>query len=95
MVRVRYGQNSCLQWYFWRCDTIRDATLTCAQKLTRIGLVYRTEPTIKKGKTEKKLKSKETDMLRSIGKQSKESVESVLKKKRKATVESICRNGRR
>jgi len=34
-------------------------------------------------------------MLRSIGKQSEESVESVLKKKkRKATVERICRKGR-
>jgi len=30
-------------------------------------------------------------MLRSIGKQSGESVESVLKKKKKATVEMICR----
>jgi len=34
-------------------------------------------------------------MLRSIGKQSEESVESVLKKKkRKATVRRICRKGR-
>jgi len=32
-------------------------------------------------------------MLRSIGKQSGESVESVLKKKRKATVERICGKG--
>ena len=32
-----------------------------------------------------------TDMLRSIGKQSGESVQSVLKKKRKATVGSICK----
>ena len=38
-----------------------------------------------------KPKSKNTDMLRSIGKQSGESVESVLKKKRKATVGRICR----
>ena len=48
------------------------------QKLTRVSLICRTEPTTKKWKTEK-LK---TDMLRSIGKQSRESVESVLKKKR-------------
>ena len=34
------------------------------------------------------------DMLRSIGKQSGESVESVLKKKRKATVGRICRQER-
>jgi len=33
-------------------------------------------------------------MLSSIGKQSMESVESVLKKKRKATVGRICRKGR-
>jgi len=32
-------------------------------------------------------------MLRSIGKQSGESVESVLKKKRKVTVGRICRKG--
>jgi len=37
----------------------------------------------------KKLKSKNTDMLRSIGKQSGESVESVRKKKRKATAGRI------
>ena len=34
------------------------------------------------------------DMLRYIGKQSGESVESVLKKKRKATAGRICRKGR-
>jgi len=33
-------------------------------------------------------------MLRSIGKQSGESVESVLEKKRKAAVGRICRKGR-
>ena len=33
-------------------------------------------------------------MLRSIGKQSGERVESVLEKKRKATVGGICRKGR-
>jgi len=41
----------------------------------------------------KKLKRK-TDMLRSVGKQSGESVESVLKKKRKAIVGRFCRKGR-
>jgi len=34
------------------------------------------------------------DMLRNIGKQSGESVESVLEKKRVATVGRICRKGR-
>jgi len=33
-------------------------------------------------------------MLRSIGKQSRESVELVVKKKRKASVGTICRKGR-
>jgi len=50
------------------------------------------EPKKLKVKKEKKLKRKITDMLRSIGKQSGESVESVLKK-RKATVGMICRKG--
>jgi len=71
-------------------DTTRDVILTCAQKLTRVSLIYRTEPTTKKWKTEK-LKSKKPDMLRSIGKQSWESVESVSKKKKKVTVGRICR----
>jgi len=31
-------------------DTIRDATLTCAQKLTWVSLIYRTEPTTEKWK---------------------------------------------
>ena len=34
-------------------DTIRDAILTCAQKPTWVSLIYRTEPTTKKCKTEK------------------------------------------
>ena len=42
---------------------------------------------LKSGKGEK---IKKTDMLRSIGKQPGESVESVRKKKRKATVGRIC-----
>ena len=41
-----------------RYDTIRDASLTCARKPTRVSLTYRMEPTAKKCKTEKKLKSK-------------------------------------
>jgi len=47
-----------------------------------------------KVETRKTKKKKKTDMLRSIGKQSGESVESVRKKKRKATVGRICRKGR-
>jgi len=41
-----------------RYDTIRDAILTCARKPTRVRLIYRTETTTKKCKTEKKVKSK-------------------------------------
>jgi len=41
-----------------------------------------------------KVKSKKQDMLRSISKQSRESVESVLKKRRKAAVGMICRKRR-
>jgi len=44
------------------------------------------------GKKEK-VKSKKTDMLKSMGKQSVESVESVLQKKQKVTVGRICRKG--
>ena len=40
-----------------RYDTIQDAILTCSQKPTWVSLIYRTEPTTKKCKTEKKLKS--------------------------------------
>jgi len=60
-----------------RYDTIRDAILTCARKPTWVSLIYRTEPTTKKCKTEK-LKSK-TNMLRR--KQSGESMWSLLMKK--------------
>jgi len=34
-------------------DTIRDANFTCAQKPTCASLIYRTEPTTEKWKTEK------------------------------------------
>jgi len=36
-----------------RINTIRDAILTCARKPTWVSLIYRTEPTTKKCKTEK------------------------------------------
>ena len=63
-------------WHWWqliRYDTIRDAILMCARKPTRVSLIYRTEPTTKKCKTEKNYKVK-TDMLRSNSKQSGESM---------------------
>ena len=55
-----------MNWTQLRYDTIRDAILTCARKPTRVSLIYRTEPTTKKCKTEK-LKVK-TDMLTSNSK---------------------------
>ena len=73
-----------------RYDTIRDASLTCAQKPTQVCLIYRTEPTTKKWR---KRKCKKRICLE-IDKQSGESVESVLKKKRRATVGRIRRTGR-
>jgi len=57
----------------------------CAQKLIQVNLIYHTE---------QKLKSKKTDMLRSIGKQSRESMQSVPRKKKKATLGRICRKER-
>jgi len=44
--------------------TTTQPILTCSRKPTWVSLIYRTEPTTKKSKTEK-LKSKKTDMLRS------------------------------
>ena len=44
-------------WTSWLgYDATRDAVLTCAQKLTRVSLIYRTEPTIKSGKQKKSKK---------------------------------------
>ena len=60
---------------------IRHAILTCNQKLISVSLIHHTEPTTKKWEN-RKTKVK-TDMVRSIGKQSRESMESNLKKKRR------------
>ena len=57
---------------------------------SKADIIYRTEPKTKKWK-KVNTKVKKTNRLRGIGKQSGESVESVLKKKRKATVGRICR----
>ena len=45
------------EWQTDRHDTMRDAILTCNQRLTWVSLIYRTVPTTKQWKTEK-LKSK-------------------------------------
>ena len=62
-----------------RYDTIPDAILTCSQKLTWASLIYRTEQTTKRSETKSK---KKTDMLKSIGKQSGECIESSGRKER-------------
>ena len=66
--------NYCTSLHTIRYDTIRDAILTCARKPTEVSLIYRTEPTTKKFKNRKKVKSKKTDMLRSNSKQSGKSI---------------------
>ena len=68
--------------------------MSCVLKRNGNDNIYCTKPTTKKWKNRKSKKNKETDMLTSIGKQSGLSVESVLKKKRKATVGRICRKER-
>jgi len=73
-VHATVGYDSVFPLQHVRYDKIRDVILTCARKLTRVSLIYRTEPTTKRWKNRKKLKSKKTGMLRSIGKQSAESV---------------------
>jgi len=73
-IMIRYDMRCCFN-VRWKAD------------ISQLNLPHGTKT--KKWKTEK-LKSKKTDMLRSIGKQSEESVESVLKKKREATVGRIC-----
>jgi len=45
------------RWGQYRYD-IRRAILTCAQTLTRVSLIYRTEPTTEQWENRKKLKSK-------------------------------------
>jgi len=74
-----------------RYDTRCYFYVSSKAEVNKLNLTHGT--IIKKWKREK-LKSKKTDMLRSIGKQSGESVKSVLKKKRKVMVGRICRKGR-
>jgi len=72
-------QPADLYTYLYLYDTIRDAVfLHLKADMSRLNLPHGTNT--KKQKREK-LKSKKMDVLRSINKQSGESVESVLKKK--------------
>ena len=73
-------------------NTIWCTILTCAQKPTWISLIYHTESTAKKKCKKKKVI--QLDVLRSINRQSRESMESVLKNKMKVTVRRIYRKGR-
>jgi len=69
-------------------DTTRAAILTCARMPTSVSLIYRTEPTTKKCKTEK-LKSK-TDMLRSNSKSTGDHVVSPEKEKERLQWEGFA-----
>ena len=53
----------------YKRHTIRDAIQTRAPKLAQDSLIYRTEPTTTKRKTEKLKRKIKTDMLKTIGKQ--------------------------
>ena len=68
----------------------RNVILTCDQKPTWVRLIYSTEQQLTdENRKSGRLKSK-TDMLRSIGKHSEKSVESVQEKKRQAMVGKIA-----
>jgi len=75
-----------------RYDTIRDAILTCARKPTRVGLLYRTEPTTKKCKNRKTKSRKQVCSeitVSSLGNPCSESG-----RIGKTAVAGICRKGR-
>ena len=75
-------------------DTIRDATLTCAQKQTWVSSIYRMEPTTKKWEKQKnqKVRNGYTQKYRQTVRVIR--AVRVLKKKRKATVGRIFSQGR-
>ena len=60
----------------------RNVIMTCDQKPTWVRLIYSTEQQQTRENRKSGRLMSETDMLRSIGKQSGESVESVQEKKR-------------
>ena len=70
-------------------NTIRDDILTCARKPTQVSLIYRTEPTTKKCKTEKV----KTDMLRSNSKSLGNHVVSPEGEKERLQWEGFTENG--
>jgi len=71
------------------CTWLHEMLFECAIRADMSQLIYRTKSTTKKWKNRKKKLKR--DMLRSIGKQSGESMQSVRKRKKKATVGRICR----
>ena len=78
-----------------RYDTIRDAILTCARKPTRVSLIYRTEPTTKKCKNRKKTKSrKQVCPEITVNSPGNPCSKYLSRKKGRATVGKICREGR-
>jgi len=77
-----------------RYDTIRDAILTCAQKPTSVTLIYCTEPTTKKWKTEKVKSKKQICSEVSVGLNSPGFHVVSPEQKREAMVGRIWRKGR-
>ena len=75
-----------------RYDTIRDAMLTCARKPTWVRLIYRTEPTTKKCKNRKKLKQIWQEIT--VNSPGNPRSKYLSRKKGRATVGKICREGR-
>ena len=53
-VHATVGYDSVFPMQHVRYDKIRDVILTCARKLTRVSLIYRTEPTTKRWKKQEK-----------------------------------------
>ena len=78
-----------------RYDTIRDAILTCARKPTWVSLINRTEPTTKKCKNRKKTKSRKQICPEiTVNSPGNPCSKYLSRKKGRATVEKICREGR-
>ena len=77
-----------------RYDTIRDAIWTCARKLTWVSLIYRTEPTTKKCKNRKTKSRKQICPEITVNSPGNPCSKYLSRKKGRATVGKICREGR-
>ena len=90
-----YAYHSDLGSFLSANDTIRDAILTCARKPTCVSLIYRTEPTTKKCKNRKKTKSRKQICPEiTVNSPGNPCSKYLSKKKGRAIVGRICREGR-